>query len=71
MTLSAVTTVIELTHHLRTWQRLRAASRSPAPVVLTGAEGGSAHHLASVGGRLATSNNKTVVDHVKRGLTVG
>jgi hypothetical protein len=63
--------VIGLIHYLRTRRRLRAASRSPTSTVHIGVKEEGLAHLASIGGQLAASNHKSMVDQVKRRLTVG
>ena len=64
--LFAVAVVIGFIHYLRTRRRLRATSASHIGVKEEGLA-----HLASIGGQLAASNNKGVVDQVKKRLTVG
>ena len=63
--------MIGLVHYLRTRRRLRAAFRGPTPTVHAGVKEEGLAYLASVGGQLAGSSNKSVVDEVKRRLTVG
>ena len=66
--LFAVAAVIGLIHYLRTRRRLRAVPKSPVSV---GTKEEGLAHLASIGGHLAGNGNKSVVDEVRRRLTVG
>ena len=59
--------VVGLIHCLQTRGRLRTTSRSPTPVVPIGMKEEGLAHFASIGGQLATGNNKSVVDQVKGG----
>lgn len=63
--------LIGLIHYLRTRRRLRAPSRNPTSTVHIGVKEEGLAHLASIGGQLAAGSNKSVVDEVKRRLTVG
>lgn len=66
--LFAVAAVIGLIHYLRTRRRLRAVPGSPVSI---GTKEEGVAHLASIGGHLAGKGNKSVVDEVRRRLTVG
>ena len=68
--LFAIAALIGIVHYLRTRRRLRAAS-GITPVVPIGMKEEGLAHLASIGGELAGSSNKSVVDEVRRRLTVG
>jgi len=52
-------------------RRLRAIPRSSAATVPIGIREEGLAHLASIGGQLAGSSDKNVVDEVRRRLTVG
>ena len=64
--LFAIAAVIGLVHYLRMRRRLKSTSRGP--VVPIGVKEEGLAHLASIGGQLS---NKSVVNEVKRRLTVG
>ena len=68
--LFAIAALIGIVHYLRTRRRLRAAS-GVTPAVPIGMKEEGLAHLASIGGQLAGSGNKSVVDEVRRRLTVG
>lgn len=69
--LFALAAVIGLVHYLRTRRRLRAAARGPTSIVHIGVKEEGLAHLASIGGQLAGSSSGSVVDGVKKRLTVG
>jgi len=69
--LFAIAALIGFIHYLRTRRRLRAASGNLTPTVPIGVKEEGLAHLASIGGQLVGSSNKSVVDDVKRRLTVG
>lgn len=69
--LFTIAAVIGLIHYLRIRRRLRATPRTPISAVHIGVKEEGLAHLASIGGQLAVSSNKSVVDEVKRRLSVG
>lgn len=62
--------MIGLVHYLRTRRRLRSVLGKSTPTVSIGVKEEGLAHLASIGGQLA-GGNKSVVDEVRRRLTVG
>lgn len=63
--------MIGLVHYLRTRRRLRSVPGKSASTVPIGVKEEGLAHLASIGGQLAGGGNKSVVDEVRRRLTVG
>lgn len=63
--------MIGLIHYLRTRRRIRSVPGKSAPTVPIGVKEEGLAHLASLGGQLSGSSNKSVVDEVRRRLTVG
>lgn len=69
--LFAIAAVIGLFHYLRTRRRLRVVPGKSTPTVPAGVKEEGLAHLASIGGQLAGSGDRSVVDEVRRRLTVG
>lgn len=63
--------MIGLVHYLRTRRRLGRITGKSTPAVPIGVKEEGLAHLASIGGQLAGIANKSVVDDVRRRLTVG
>ena len=63
--------MIGIVHYLRARRRLRSFPSKSTPTVPIGVKEEGLAHLASIGGQLAGGGNKSVVDEVRRRLTVG
>lgn len=63
--------MIGLFHYLRARRRLRIVPGQSTSTVPAGVKEEGLAHLASVGEQLAGSGNKSVVNEVRRRLTVG
>jgi len=69
--LLVIAALIGLIHYTRTRRRLRTASGNPTHILPTSVKEEGLARIALIGEQLAGSDNKSVVDEVKRRLTVG